>query len=125
MSILVNNQAVNIATGSQDLGPVTLPNGLTSLKITIKRCTTATPTIWPNAATTIKASLFVSVDGGVNWIASGSLTSAGGIYVRNGVEVPNTILEVVPIPTGTSRQIKATITVANGPLVSNVTIEAN
>ncbi len=125
MSTLLNNQPLNLATGTQDVGPLNLPNSLASLKITLARCTTPTPTVWPNSTTTIAVTLFVSLDGGTTWIPSGAFTAAGGIYVRNGVEVPSTIMEVAPIPDGTSRKLKATIVVNNGPLVSSVTIEAN
>lgn len=124
MSVLIDHQAVNVATGSQDLGPVNLPDGLSTLTIRIARCTTPTPTIWPDVATSISVGLFVSVDNGANWIASGSLTSTGGIVVRLGVESPETVMDVSPLPVGNGRQVKATVAVQNGPLVSNVTVEA-
>lgn len=125
MTAVVSNFPVNLASGVQALGPSALPDGMSSLTVRMARCTTVSPTIWPNVTTTIAVALFVSVDGGLSWIAAGAFTAGGGIYIRGGVELVETNLTVSPIPAGSSRQVKGTITVADGPLVSSVSIDAN
>ncbi len=125
MTILINNQAINAPTGVTELGPVSLPNGFTTMTCRVKRCTTATPLNWPLAATTLDCQVFVSADGGATWVPSGAFTSFGGIVLRpDGSEATESTLVVSGIPPGVSRQIRATLIVAIGPLVSSATLEA-
>lgn len=132
MSTIVNNFPLNVASGSQNLGPAAVPDADSSLLLHLTRCTTATPTMWPNESTFLQCDIFISTDGGATYptVPQFSLGSFGGILIGNDkvtgnpVELPETKLRV-DLPPGTNRKLKATVTVTNGPLVSACTIEAS
>lgn len=114
---------VNLPVGVHELGPAPLPDGLSSFNFTLDRCTTANPTVWPNASTKIHADFLISIDGGKSWLACGSFNAVGGISMKEkGVEDTVSRGWVSPIPPGTSRQIKATVIIAGGSLVSELKI---
>lgn len=124
MAILLNHVAVNIPTGAQEFGPANVPNNGEIFTLRMARCTTATPTFWPDAATTINANIWISFDGGTTWpyILIG-FGSNGGIYtLRNGTQLAESVATGFAVRQG-GRQIKAEIVVTNGPLVSEITME--
>src|SRR4051812_5826333 len=53
-----------------------------SIKLTLQRCTTATPTIWPQLTTFVNLELSGSFDGGATWIPMGAWGAFGGIFIR-------------------------------------------
>jgi hypothetical protein len=124
---LIDHQNVSIATGTQEFGPADIPSTVTNFTIRLARHTTATPTFWPNAITTIDAKLFLSNDGGVTFPrGAGGFTSVGGTLLgKGGVgEIPETVFSgTIPIPVGVGWKIKAVVIVGNGPLVSQLTIQ--
>lgn len=126
MALIVQNRAVSVPSGGRSLLVENLPDGLSVAQITLKRCTAATPTLWPNVATVLGMSAFMSFDGGVNWQhVSGFAGSPGGIYTdRLGNELAATIWRFSLHP-GVNRQIRFDIDVQNGPLVSEITVEAD
>lgn len=122
MAVLINHQPINFS-GSQSFGPVTVTDGLNALVVRLARCTTATPTFWPNAVTSVDAQLELSMDGGATWESAGGLGSVGGINtLRGGGESTETVLRC-PLRSGNARRLRATVTVVNGPLVSQLTVE--
>lgn len=107
------------------LGPVDIADNVTSVDFSIQRCTTATPTIWPNASTTLDVLPEVSLDGGSTWIEAGRFTSAGGIvHDKTGGETQFT-RGGGGLPAGTGRKYRVTATIAGGPLRSTATVEIN
>jgi hypothetical protein len=123
MAILISQQPVNAPTGARTLGPVAVPDTLQQALITLKYCTTLTPTIWPNGTTTLQATSWVSLDAGVTWKPRSTWSTNGGIHLSKGVEIPETSWGFDLIP-GSSRLLKIEIVVANGPLVSLLDVVA-
>lgn len=116
----------NYPNGTHVLGPVDFADDVTSVDISIARCTTANPTIWPNASTVVVVSPEVSLDGGSTWGGAGGFTSNGGIFVsaKTGLEVPTTI-GGGGIPAGSDRKYRCTVVITGGPLRSSATVEVN
>ena len=108
-----------------------LTNGLDGFVVSIPRCTSAQPSIWPNASTKIHISvelgygssdvIFPSDGGGAE------ATAEGGILVNRGEEVPETTLSLVmPVnPKGIPIWARIIITVTGGPIRTAVDVAAN
>lgn len=114
--------------GTHVAGPVNVADNVTSVDISIARCTTSTPTIWPNASTVLDILPEVSVDAGVTWVESGRSISPGGIsFGKGGVEAPFSISggSLPPAVNGITRQYRCTFAITGGPLRSSVTVEVN
>jgi len=116
----------NYANGTRTLGPLDVADDVTSVDISIARCTTATPTIWPNASTVLTITPEVSVDGGATWIEAGKSVSAGGIAIsgRTGQEVAVS-RSGGSLPAGVNRKYRVTVVIAGGPLRSSATVEVD
>lgn len=123
--VLINAAPISLASGTQTFGPINVPDAMSNLFIKLARCTTATPTFWPNVATQVTARILVSYDGGLTFpILVIGFAASGGIYVpRTGIEAPFSIARGNDAPR-VGRKIRAEIEVTNGPLVSQVTVEA-
>ena len=123
MSLLVDHVPINLASGSRVFGPVAIPDTLTSVTARLARCTTATPTLWPNAATTIEIAVTGTVNGGPSALICAA-EAPGGIHtLLNGTQAPETLVRAA-LPVGSNRTVSVTVTVTNGPLVSTVTVES-
>lgn len=111
--------------GTHVMGPVDIADDVSSVLISIARCTTAAPTIWPNASTILTITPEVSVDGGQTWIESGKSVSPGGVLVIQHVELANSISggSLAAAVNGITRQYRCTVDIANGPLRSSATVE--
>jgi hypothetical protein len=118
----------NYANGSRQLGPIDLASDVTSVLFNIQRCTTATPTIWPNVTTTLEIIPEVSLDGGSTWIEAGRTTNVGGIQLSKfGTELAF-CLSGGGLPAevgGVTRQYRVQTTIAGGPLRTSATVEVN
>lgn len=103
-------------SGTREVGPFSFPNGLNGFDLRLGRCTSADPTIWPNAATTVKFEMLFSFDGGVTyphveiWEPQG-----GGIVLVRGVELAEEAASWRYDPVEPTHG-KARITVTNGPI---------
>ena len=117
----------NYANGTRELGPIDVASDVTSIDFSIQRCTTATPTVWPNVATTLEIIPQVSVDGGVTWNDAGRSTNVGGISLFRGNEVAFSRSggSIPPQVGGVTRQYKVTTIIAGGPLRTSATVEVN
>jgi hypothetical protein len=122
MAFAIDHQAISVAAGTRDFGPVTISNGLTQVTLRLARMTTATPTFWA-AGVTVKLDSWCSLDGGATWIQWLGFAAEGGIYVRHDSTEATESTVTSPLPAGTSRQMKFTATVAGGALVSQITVE--
>ena len=126
--ILIDHAPINQPSGSHDYGPFSVPDGATGATLRLARCTTATPTFWPNASTAVDAKVWLSFDGGTTYPTQLiHVTSAGGIIVHpdTGSEVTETGVSVSNVKLGTGRKVKATFNVTNGPWVSQATLEVS
>ena len=112
----------NYSPGVTSFGPVAVPQGLHGFVLTVARCTTATPTIWPNTTQKIALSLDCSYDGGVTYQLTQFFWDAvGGIQVGRGVEIPTWIVtcSVDPIqPT----HLRGAFTVSGSAIRTSVTV---
>lgn len=107
------------------MGPVDLASDVTSVLFSIQRCTTATPTIWPNVSTTLEIIPEVSLDGGASWIEAGRTTNVGGISLFKGTELAFSMSGgYLPAEVnGVTRQYRVQTTIAGGPLRTSATVE--
>jgi len=124
--ILIDHQSINQPTGTRDYGPANVADGLTSATLRLARCTSASPTFWPNQSTQVIAQAWISFDGGVTFpYLAVPLAGKGGIVTnpKTGVEVQESGVRFTGVPLGSGRMIKATVAVTNGPLVSQITVE--
>ena len=123
MAALIDHAPVSMPTGSREFGPANIADGLSSVLIRAARCTTATPSLWADPATTLNASILVSVDGGQSFRFLAGLGANGGIYhFSSGAEAVESTLQC-DLPPGVGRQVKIQLTVASGPLVTQLTVE--
>jgi hypothetical protein len=115
----------NYANGARELGPVDIADDVTSILISFARCTSASPTIWPNASTILTITPQVSVDAGASWVECGASVSPGGISFFRGNEVAfgQSGGGIPPAVNGVTRQYKCTVNIVGGPLRSSVTVE--
>jgi hypothetical protein len=114
----------NYSNGSHTAGPIDIADDVTSVDFQIQRCTTATPTIWPNASTLLTITPEVSVDGGP-FVENGPSTSSGGIgFDKNHNEAAFTLAGGA-LPAGVNRRYRVTATITGGPLRSTATVEVN
>jgi len=128
MTILIDHFPINQPTGSHDYGPANVPQGATTYVLRLARNTTNTPTFWPNAATQVQATIFLSTDGGVTFpVIAGSMTAVGGTLIGpSGQQLAeSSFTATVPVPAAAGLRAKATVIVTNGPLISQVTVEAS
>jgi len=116
----------NYSNGVRVSSAIDIADDVTSVDFSIQRCTTATPTIWPNASTVLDILPEVSLDGGTTWIEAGRSTAPGGIItsVKAGGEVPF-MIGGGSLPAGTNRKYRVTTTITGGPLRSTATVEVN
>lgn len=115
----------NYPNGTRTVTARVIGDDATKLKLEIQRCTSAAPSIWPNASTQLQVDLEVSYDGGSTWLAAGGFGAAGGVHVsRGGTELPITFGRF-GVPAGTNRQLRATVTISGGPLRSSATLEVS
>jgi len=101
----------NYAAGAHAFGPVAIPDTVSSIGISILRCTSADTTIWPNQSDTISFDIQVSFNGGPfqEW-ASG--TGNGGIDKdKLGNEIPTMYIQG-DVPAGTNRSMQGTVTLS-------------
>lgn len=120
MSTVFSLGQTSLPEGATVIPKTAVPANATSATLTLGRCTTGAPTLWPNVTTTVSIALEVSYDGGVTFLPGGGFTASGGIFVRRGVESDFTtaIFGYSIHPT----HIQGTVTVTNGPMVTTVSI---
>lgn len=112
----------NYQTGVRNIPSRSIPDSARELYFEFARCTSADPTIWPNAATTLQMDFEGSTDG-VTWTPAGGFGAKGGIHTLiNGTQLALTTVRV-PLPVATGRLLRATVTITNGPLRTQGAIE--
>lgn len=111
----------NYPTGTYNIPVSNVPSWATRLSFDMARCTTATPTIWPNESTTITINIELQIDGG-EWRPFLGFTAKGGIASRNGVEAQRSGTGS-GLPAGNNRKIRGTVSISNGPLRSEANVE--
>lgn len=108
----------NYGNGSRSFGPWAFPNGLDGFEIRIGRCTTATPTIWPNSSTRITFDVDFSFDGGLTYPLRQTWTPQGGGIVQGKNGGPELDSEAVSwkFKPDEPTHAKATVTISGGPM---------
>lgn len=110
---------LNLPAGVSEI-PETDIGQATAIEVALARAVTADPTQWANAETAVTVDLQVSSDG-LSYESGGSFSASGGIHTdKSGVESPLTVV-VFHYPRILTH-VKGTITVANGPLVTILTL---
>jgi len=104
-------------------GTFNLGDSVTGWWFEIARCTSADPTIWPNASTTISVQMHVSFDNGQTWQDGGWFTAEGGIHVKRDSTEATAVRFSSTLRPGTNRKLRAQVTIAGGPLRSFGTLE--
>ena len=95
-----------------------LPNGIDGFKVEVGRCTTATPTIWPNVTTGLSIYITPSYDGGNTFdptAKAGFGDAKGGILVnqKTGEAAVQHVGADFDPP---ANAVRIDITVTNGPI---------
>lgn len=113
-----------ILPGSYPLPSTLIPDGKNFVVLEIARCTTATPTVWPDEAVTVSMQLEASFDGGNQWVKAGFCSAVGGIVPnkKNNLDGAKTTMRVA-WPLGIDRRIRGELIVAGGPCHTNIAIE--
>jgi hypothetical protein len=106
---------LNDYTGTLAIPQFNIADGAIGYTIYLARCTTATPTLWPNVSTTIEVSIEISFDGGTVWGGGGSFTESGGIRSFKGSELANSA-GFFGIQAGTNRKGRGAVVITNGPM---------
>jgi hypothetical protein len=103
---------VTLQNGSRTFGPAAIADADTRTSLTIDRTVTGGLNSL-TAATTIEILIEQSNDGGQTWFEDVDATLFGGPWPSK----PGTPSVSVTFDPGTSRQVRATLTVAGGPVV--------
>lgn len=122
--VLIDALPVSIASGTQSFGPTSFPDGDERVVMRLKRFTTLTPLFWLDAATQLTGEVDISYDSGTSWQHVCTFTSAGGLFVGPGGVEATEMFVVCDILRQPNRQVRGRITVTNGPLVSELTVES-
>jgi hypothetical protein len=109
----------NYPSGQSELPSTALPDWANSLGIEIMRCTSADPTIWPNASTVVTLHVELSRDNGVTWptiLFEGSVSGGIEIHNKTGLEVQSLRFDTpIPPELGVTRRVRGYMDIANGP----------
>ncbi len=125
MAVLIDHQAINVPQGSRSFQAANANLAGRELVIRLARCTTATPSFWPLATTTVSVSISISTDGGTTWRQAGGFSSAGGIVHGPGPAAPEATESALTcqIPADANR-VKADVSVS-ARLITQLTVEIN
>lgn len=111
----------NYPNGTFNWGPRNILDTDSRISFQVQRCTTADPTIWPNATTQLE--IIVEQFSSGEWREVCGVTAGGGINPgRVGGEAPTSGC-AGDFFAGTNRQIRGSIAITGGPLRSSGTIE--
>lgn len=120
---IIDALPITVQSGSQTFGPANVTNGTSSITVRLARCTTARPSLWPDANTIIDCQAEVSTDGGSTYKPNNGFGAAGGIFLnRDGSESTETTF-TCGLPPGNNRKVRLKVTVTNGPLVSELSTD--
>lgn len=110
------------ANGTIPFGPIVLPQGINGCELRIARCTTATPTLWPNALQRVTIALDCSYDGGATYqIGQFGFSQVGGIFMNKaGGEVSEDVVRFRCTPQ-IATHVRGLVTIAGGPIRTAVT----
>lgn len=83
------------------------------VEVSVRRCTSADPTIWPSTSASITFDFQYSLDGGNTWFQWFNASDVGGLVVSNktGLEIPAMYFNQ-SLPAGTGRRVRGTITLS-------------
>lgn len=116
---------VSLQTGSTPIETIALGATFPRVRVALSRCTSATPSLWPSKETVAAMALEVSYDGGETWHGGGAYSGdAGSVRLgKSGAELPSSGATFLypSVPT----HLRGSITVENGPLESELLIEAD
>ena len=115
-------QVYSFAQQTLPVGTITIPAtafGATVNEVVavIARCTTATPTIWPDSNTTLTFNFDISYDGGNTWYFGAGDTRSGGIASNKRGEITQEqFSRDFPTP---PTHFRGTIVVSGGPILTS------
>ena len=102
----------NYKTGER-VAETTLPAWATQIAVELRRCTAATPLVWPDPLTFVAIDLEDSLDGGAMWTPAGGWGAYGGIHVRR--DGSQAVISRAAWPCRGGALLRATVTITNGP----------
>jgi hypothetical protein len=123
MPLNIDALPINLASGTLTPPDVAIQNQVTTVIMKLARATTATPSFWADPATEIAGNVYLSTDNGASFLHIVGFSAPGGVIVSRGAEVPFTIVSCPLNSTGPQRRLKVDVTVTNGPLISELTLE--
>jgi hypothetical protein len=115
----------NYQNGTRTTGWRAIPDTATFISVELARCTSADPTIWPNASTMVDLTIELSMDGGATvYLRATEGQIPGGIMPgKGGGEAPRSRKALWPIPPGSNRMVRLGASVSGGPIRTSGTIE--
>lgn len=121
--LVVDQKNFTLPNGATPIPQVALPANSTKMVLSLARCTTATPTFWPNTNQTIHVDLQFSYDGGASWQVANAFDSSGGIVTFHGQEVAQSTGTWIYAPNPT--HLRGQLIVTNGPVRTSVTVDVS
>lgn len=120
MSIEVILPLNNYPNGQTVSDVADVPDEATAARFSLLRCTAVQSDIWPDPETHVTAEAEINLGAGwIPWMSPGEFW--GGIIKNKfGQDIAESYFSS-PLPEGTGRQMRVTITVENGPLRSEGT----
>jgi hypothetical protein len=115
----------NYPNGTRVFGPYTFAGGIDRIGFSIGRNTPTTPTIWVLATTIVTMDVQFSFDGGTIYTQPGTWvwSEKGGVFLdKFGVAIPETRVSWSFDPDPCTN-IKGTITVSGGPILTYLDID--
>lgn len=113
----------NYQLGSRSFGPVTLPDGVSSITVSVTRCTSATPTIFSDPASKISIEIEASFDGGATWVSGGEFEALGGVHMRHDGSEGAASSATWTWPPGSGRRLRGSVTVSGSTIRTALTVE--
>jgi hypothetical protein len=108
-------------TGERVVGPVNVPDNVSTVEFQIQRCTSADTSIWSDPGTVISLSWDVSLDGGQTWLNLGGFSANGGIASFKGTELQYSTGSI-QFPAGTGRKVRVTTSITGSPVKTAVNL---
>lgn len=106
------------ASGSTPFAAVSVADTDITLQFRLRRCTAVSPEVWPSTETFVRVDMEIDLGAGFIELLNGNVEGWGGVQ-KNKFGVDIEWMSVgIHLPAGTSRQVRGTMTITDGPVYS-------
>lgn len=123
----VRDTAIPLAdySGTITMPSSAVPDWVSRISLTVGRCTTATPDLWPDEGVTLAMDFEISMDSGASWRPFASFLAKGGVQLdKAGAEASESGLSR-ELPPGSGRRLRGSAMIAGGTLRTQGYIEVS